>query len=76
MIKKLLNTDTGIFICSILLGLGVAGLLKVSCDTNDCIIYKHKNLKTNDYIKHNSECYKVKRMYNPCDKSKETIGLK
>lgn len=76
MFQKLLNTDTGIFLCSILLGLGLSGIVKVSCDTNDCIIYKHKNLKTDDYIKYNSECYKVKKMYKPCDNSKEIIGLK
>ena len=39
-IEKLFKSKGGIKIFSIILGLGIAGLFKMSCDSRSCIVYK------------------------------------
>ena len=39
-LKKMMGTRTGVIVCSILLGLGLASIFKISCDSNDCLIFK------------------------------------
>ena len=39
-LKKMMKSEKGIFLFSIVLGLGIAGLFKMSCDSRSCIVYK------------------------------------
>ena len=34
------KSETGMKIISIIMGLGIAGLFKMSCDSRSCIVYK------------------------------------
>ena len=76
-IEKLFQSATGIKLFSIRLGLGVAGLFKMSCDSRSCIVYKGPEFNDkNKMIKYNNKCYNVKEKIIDCKESKgETIFL-
>lgn len=76
-IKKLLYSDTGIKLFSIILGLGIAGLFKMSCDNRSCITYTGPSFKDdNKNIKYNNKCYHVEEQIINCrDKNDELIYL-
>lgn len=76
-IEKLFQSATGIKLFSIILGLGVAGLFKMSCDSRSCIVYKGPEFNDkNKMIKYNNKCYNVKEKIIDCKESKgETIFL-
>ena len=59
---KLLNTDLGKNIISIILGLGFASMFRKICSKNDCLIIKGPKIKDmNKYYKIDKKCFK----YNP-----------
>ena len=54
-------SETGKKLFSIMLGLGVAGLFKMSCDSRSCLVYKAPEFKENNKtVKYNEHCYGVK----------------
>ena len=50
-IKQILRSDKGILLFSIILGLGFAGLFKMSCDSRSCLIYKGPDLQNKKQVK-------------------------
>ena len=64
-------------IISIILGLGIAGLFKMSCDSRSCIVYKGPDMNDNKNIKYNNKCYKAEEVITECsdNKNKEKIYL-
>ena len=51
---KFFNSDTGRKLLSLMLGLGIAGLFKMSCDNRSCIVYKGPDFSTKEkMIKYN-----------------------
>lgn len=76
-LEKLFKSESGIKLFSILLGLGVAGLFKMSCDSRSCIVFKGPEFNDdNKIIKYNDKCYNVKEKMIDCkDKTKDTILL-
>tara|TARA_Y100000389_G_scaffold203265_1_gene251142 strand:- start:21357 stop:21590 length:234 start_codon:yes stop_codon:yes gene_type:complete len=72
---KLLDTKNGIMIFSILLGLGVAGLFKMSCDSRSCVVYKAPDFSEIKIVNVNGKCYEVTEDFIECDKNKEKIYL-
>ena len=75
--SKFFKSKVGIKLLSIMLGLGVAGLFKMSCDSRSCIVYKGPEFNDkNKMIKYNDKCYNVKEKIIDCKESKgETIFL-
>ena len=60
--NKLLNTDLGQKIISIILGLGFASMFRKVSNMNSCLIIKGQKIKEMDkYYKIDKKCYK----YNP-----------
>jgi len=60
--QKLLKTDTGKNIISIILGLGLASMFRKVCKNNNCLIIKGpKSKDMNKYYRIDKKCYK----YNP-----------
>lgn len=60
--SKLLNTDLGRNIISVLLGLGFASMFRKVCTNNTCLVIKGpKTVEMNKYYKIDNKCYK----YNP-----------
>lgn len=73
-IQKFIKSQTGMNILSILLGLGLATMFKMSCDTRDCIIFQAGDMDV-DIIKYGSECFKAKEKPVKCDKTKKKIQI-
>ena len=69
-IKKMIKSEKGILLFSIILGLGFAGLFKMSCDSRSCIIYKGPDLKDKKQIKVNDKCYNISEEMIDCDKTR------
>ena len=74
-LKKLLSSKIGILIFSALMGLGLAGLFKMSCDSKSCIVYKAPDFSNIKIVKVNGKCYKVSEKFVECDDKKEKIYL-
>jgi|TARA_B100000900_G_C20387289_1_gene637080 hypothetical protein len=60
--NKLLNTEVGQRIVSIILGLGLASIFRKVCSNNNCLVIKGpKIVEMDKYYKIDKKCYK----YNP-----------
>ena len=73
--KKLLHSESGRIIISVLLGLGLASLFKMSCDNQKCVKFigpKPSELKTKNY-KYGDKCYSYKEKMETCDKHKKQV---
>lgn len=69
-VQKMLQSETGSLIASIVLGLGIAGLFKMSCDSRSCIVYKGPDFSEKKMVKVNGKCYNVSEEMMDCDKTK------
>ena len=74
-IKKLLYTETGKIIISILFGLGLASIFRFSCKNNNCIIFKAPNINKirNKIFKFDNKCYKFRENAGSCNNNKKTL---
>lgn len=75
--QRLLYTDAGKNIISILLGLGLASLFQKVCKDKDCIVFSGPIITEVDgkIFKHNDYCYKYDIISSSCDKSKKIIEM-
>tara|TARA_Y100000741_G_C18140563_1_gene512965 strand:- start:270 stop:518 length:249 start_codon:yes stop_codon:yes gene_type:complete len=71
------KSETGMKIISIIMGLGIAGLFKMSCDSRSCIVYKGPDMSKKKQIKYNDKCYKSTEVISQCrnNDEKEKIYL-
>ena len=75
-IKKFLKGRTGMVFISIILGLGLSTVFKVSCDSNNCVvIYKSPDFKDKKIIKYNKKCYEANEHMETCDDKKQIIDM-
>jgi hypothetical protein len=74
---KFVHTETGRYIMSILLGLGLASLFRTVCKDKDCLIFKAPPLeKFKDKIYKNGEkCYKYNPIATKCSLNAKTINF-
>lgn len=75
-LKNILNSNNGKILISIILGLGIASLLKKKCENNDCFEYVSPDLdeiKKNIY-KFDNNCYKFEPNVIKC-KNIKTIKM-
>ena len=75
--KRILNTDFGRIIISILLGLGLATLFKKVCTDKNCIIFNGPVISEVEgkTYKHDTSCYKYKMTPATCDKTKKIVDI-
>ena len=59
-LRRLIYSDIGKYIISILLGLGLATLFRKVCKDRNCIVFKAPNIKKikNQIFKFENKCYK------------------
>tara|TARA_Y100001970_G_C13634844_1_gene555930 strand:- start:171 stop:413 length:243 start_codon:yes stop_codon:yes gene_type:complete len=70
--SKFFKSKVGIKLLSIMLGLGVAGLFKMSCDSRSCIVYKGPTFhEDNKIVKVNEQCFEVNEDIIDCENSNE-----
>lgn len=67
--KKAMNSEKGVLLFSIILGLGVAGLFKMSCDSRSCLIYRGPDFQNKRQIKVNDKCYNVSEEIINCEEN-------
>lgn len=75
--KRLLHTDGGKTIISILLGLGLASIFRKMCNDKNCIDFKGPILKDfeGQTYKYNDKCYKYNVEAASCVENKKTIDI-
>ena len=73
-ISKLLHTQTGRYILSMILGFGLASLFKVVCKGKNCFVYMAPpTLDETDIYKVNNKCYHFNNVSTTCDKNKKSV---
>lgn len=74
-LNKLVRTNTGKYIMSILLGIGLATIFRSVCKGKDCIIYSAPPLnEIEDKIyKFDEKCYKYERQLKQCNSTKRIV---
>lgn len=74
-IRRLLYSDFGKAIISILLGLGIATLFRKVCKDRSCLVFRAAPInKIKDQVfKYNNKCYKFKETATTCDKNKKQL---
>lgn len=76
-IRRLLYTDIGRILISILLGLGLATLFQKVCKDKNCLRFSGPILSEIDgnIYEHNDKCYKYAMHSVKCDKVKRVIDV-
>ena len=71
-LSKFVRSDTGIFLVSVLLGLGLATLFKQTCKGKNCITYMApSDITEDDIYKYDGTCFKPEVSQVTCDKNKD-----
>ena len=74
-LKRIINSDRGKIVFSILLGLGLATLFRQSCNSNKCLVFKAPPLNQikDKIFNYNNKCYKFTEKSVTCDKPNEVL---
>lgn len=75
--KRLLNTDNGKNIISILLGIGLASLFRKVCKDKNCIIFNGPvigDIEGKTY-KYGDKCYTYSANADKCDAAKKVVSV-
>lgn len=69
-LKKFINSKIGKYLISAILGLGISGLFKMSCDNRNCLVYKGPEFEDDKkMVKYDNKCYNVEERMQSCDSS-------
>jgi hypothetical protein len=74
-IKKFISSRSGVIIMSIILGLGLSSLFRMSCNSRSCIVYGAPDFSEKKIIKYNNKCYKPEEKMETCNPNKKTIEV-
>ena len=75
--RKLISSDNGRILLSIILGLGLSAIFKKTCDSRSCLVFESpplEELRENVY-KYNQKCYRFSEKQVKCDKKKQKINF-
>lgn len=74
---RLLHTEFGRTLISIILGLGLASLFRRVCNDKDCIVFKSENLKdvSNKTFKEGDKCYMFDYNVDKCNSVKKIVKV-
>ena len=76
--KRLLHSQFGIYLISIVLGLGLATLFRKVCTDRQCIVFEGPVIS--DFVektyKHGEKCYQYKIQSTTCNPNKKIIDIK
>tara|TARA_Y100000310_G_scaffold255316_1_gene262690 strand:- start:172 stop:414 length:243 start_codon:yes stop_codon:yes gene_type:complete len=74
-LRRLIYSDVGRIIISILLGLGLATLFRKVCNDRNCIIFKAPNIEKikNQIFKFDNKCYKFSEKIEKCNEKRKKI---
>ena len=76
-LSKFVHTDTGKYLMSILLGLGLATLFRQICEGKNCTVYNAPPIEEIDdqIYKFDDKCYKISKNAVKCNPKKETFSF-
>ena len=76
-LRRLIYSDIGKYIISILLGLGLATLFRKVCKDRNCIVFKAPNITKikNQIFKFENKCYKFIESIEKCDNHKKKVAF-
>ena len=74
-IKRIINSERGKIVFSILLGLGLATLFRQSCNSNKCLVFKAPPLNEikNKVFNYNNKCFKFTEKSVSCNKPESVL---
>ena len=74
---KFMNTSSGQFIMSVVLGLGLSTLFRKACKERNCIVFKAPAFKEveNKVFGFRNKCYKFKENATQCNSNKKIINF-
>lgn len=77
-IKRLLNTEMGKVLLSMILGLGLATLFRQVCHDKNCITFNGPVISELDgkIYKFGEDCYEYKTKSAKCDEMKKVVDIK
>jgi hypothetical protein len=76
-LNKFFESNTGKYLLSIILGLGLASLFRSVCKGKNCLIYKAPPLEeiNNKIYKHDDKCYKFNPVSVKCNTEKTIVSM-
>lgn len=76
--KRLLHTELGILVISVLMGLGLATLFRKACNDKNCIIFNGPVIDTvtGKTYQYGEYCYKYSIHPVLCNKNKKIVDIK
>lgn len=76
-LSKFVHSETGKYVMSIILGVGLATLFRVACSGDNCIINHAPPLEEiqEKTYKINGQCYKIETNAVSCDLKKQTFDF-
>ena len=76
--KRLLHSQFGVYLISIVLGLGLATLFRKVCTDKQCIVFEGPVISdfANKTYKHGEKCYQYKVQSTTCNTNKTIIDVK
>ena len=75
--KRLLYSDVGVYMISIILGLGLSTLFRKACNERSCLVFHAPPLKElqKETYRYDGKCYKYKTNTSKCEKSKTDVSI-
>ena len=76
-LKRLIYSDVGRIVISIILGLGLATLFRKVCKERDCLVFHAPKLDKikNQVFKFKDNCYKFEEEIENCDHNKKIVNF-
>ena len=76
-LRRLIYSEVGRYIISILLGLGLATLFRKVCNERNCIVFKGPALNKvkGQVFKFNDRCYQFQEKIEKCDDRKKIVDF-
>jgi hypothetical protein len=74
-LSKFVNTKTGKYIMSVLLGFGLATIFRKICKGDNCVVFYAPPLDEieNKIFKQDGKCYQYSLVSTKCDSSKKSV---
>ena len=76
-LKRLIYSDVGRIVISIILGLGLATLFRKVCKERDCLVFHAPKLDKikNQVFKFKDKCYQFEEEIEKCDNNKKIVNF-
>ncbi len=76
-IRRILYSEFGKYMISIILGLGIATLFRKVCKDRSCLVFKAPSIEkiSGQVFKYNNKCYKFNETATSCDPNKKQVSF-